>query len=129
MAIEVRFPGGVAVDVEIKDHVIHTDQPERAGGGNTGPAPFDLFLASIAACAGYFALVFCQKRGLDTEGLGVRLELERDPERHRVSKITIRVQTPDGFPEKYRKAIARAVDECTVKRHILEPPAFETVVE
>ncbi|GAB4254619.1 OsmC family protein [Deferrisoma sp.] len=129
MAIEVRFPGGVAVDVEVKGHVIHTDQPERAGGGGTGPSPFDVFLASIAACAGYFALRFCQERNIDTAGLGVTLEVERDPERHRVSKLTTRVRLPEGFPEKYRKAIARAVDECTVKRHILEPPAFETVVE
>ncbi|RMG84889.1 MAG: osmotically inducible protein OsmC, partial [Candidatus Dadabacteria bacterium] len=99
------------------------------GGGGTGPSPFDVFLSSIAACAGYFALRFCQERDIDTAGLGVTLEVERDPERHRVSKLTTRVRLPEGFPEKYRKAIARAVDECTVKRHILEPPAFETVVE
>ena len=129
MALEVTFPGGVAVDVHYRGHTIHTDQPEKAGGGGTGPSPFDLFLASIAACAGFFALRFCQERDISTEGLGVTVDLERDPERHRVSKIKIRVGLPDGFPEKYRKAILRAVDQCAVKRHIVEPPAFELTAE
>ncbi len=129
MALEVTFPGGVAVDVHYKGHTIHTDQPEKAGGGGTGPSPFDLFLASIAACAGFFALRFCQERDIPTDGLGVTVDLERDPERHRVSKIKIRVRLPEGFPEKYRKAILRAVDQCAVKRHIVEPPAFELTAE
>ena len=35
------------------------------------------------------------------------------------------ITLPPGFPEKYRTAIERAVDHCTVKKHILEPPRFE----
>jgi hypothetical protein len=30
----------------------------------------------------------------------------------------------EGFPERYRAAILRAVDHCAVKRHVLEPPLF-----
>jgi putative redox protein len=32
---------------------------------------------------------------------------------------------PDGFPEKYWAAILRAVDQCAVKRHLIEPPRIE----
>jgi len=126
--MEIRFPGGAAVDAHFKGHTIHTDQPERAGGGDTGPAPFDLFLASIGTCAGYYALVFCQQRGLSTEGLNLTLGLERDPERPRLSAIKIQVQLPDDFPEKYRTAIVRSIDQCAVKRHIIEPPEILTQI-
>jgi ribosomal protein S12 methylthiotransferase accessory factor len=125
MGIEIEFPGGVAVDAQIKGFTVHTDQPKANGGANAAPSPFDLFLASLGTCAGFFALRFCQQRDLDTAGLRFTLDTERDPEAHRVSRVRIAIHLPEGFPEKYRKAIVRATDQCSVKRHILEPPAFE----
>lgn len=126
--MEISFPGGAAVDAVFKGHTIHTDQPQRAGGGDTGPAPFDLFLASIGTCAGYYALVFCQQRGLSTDDLKITLGLERDLERPRLSGIKIQVQLPGDFPEKYRAAILRSIDQCAVKRHIIEPPEIVTEI-
>jgi len=32
---------------------------------------------------------------------------------------------PAGFPEKYKKAIVRTMDLCSVKKHIINPPEFE----
>lgn len=127
MAMEMTFPGGVAVHARYKGFTIATDQPEKNGGGNAAPAPFDLFLASLGTCAGFFALRFCQERQLDTDGLRVTLDTERKPEGHGIAKVRLEVTLPPGFPEKYRKAILRAVDQCSVKRHILEPPEFEVV--
>jgi len=127
MSMDIRFPGGVAVTAHHKGFSISTDQPETNGGANSAPSPFDLFLASLGTCAGFFALRFCQQRDLDTTGLGLTLDTEHDPEAHRVARVRIAIHLPDGFPEKYRKAIVRSVDQCSVKRHILEPPAFEVV--
>ncbi len=127
MAMEITFPGGVAVNAEYRGHTIRTDQPERAGGGGTAPAPFDLFLASIGTCAGFFALRFCQERGIDTRDLRVTLDTERAEDGHGIARIRIEAHLPAGFPDKYRKAILRAMDQCAVKRHIVEPPAFELV--
>jgi ribosomal protein S12 methylthiotransferase accessory factor len=45
-----------------------------------------------------------------------------------IDKIKIDVDLPAGFPEKYRVAISRAVDHCTVKAHMVRPPQFEIVV-
>lgn len=88
-------------------------------------SPFDLFLASIATCMAFYALRFCQERNLSTEGLGLTLEPIRDEQAKRVSLIRVELVLPSAFPEKYRPAIGRAVDHCAVKKHILEPPAFE----
>jgi ribosomal protein S12 methylthiotransferase accessory factor len=123
--MEMTFPGGAAVNAEFKGFTVRTDQPEKNGGGNTAPAPFDLFLASIGTCAGFFALRFCQERNIDTAGLRVTLDAERNPETHRVETLSLRIYLPQGFPEKYRAAILRTVDQCSVKKHILEPPKFD----
>lgn len=125
MDMEMTFPGGVAVAAHFNGFTVATDQPEPYGGGGTAPTPFELFLASIGTCAGLFALRFCQERQIDTSGLRVTLEAPRDPETKRVARVGIRVHLPPGFPEKYRAAILRAVDQCSVKRHILEPPEFD----
>lgn len=125
MSMKITFPGGVAVDAEYKGHVIRTDQPRQYGGEGAAPAPFDLFLASIGTCAGFYALRFCQERSLSTAGLGLTMSHELDPGTHRIGTIRLDLELPEGFPEKYRAAILRAIDQCTVKRHIVEAPRFE----
>jgi putative redox protein len=127
MNIDIRFPGGVAVEALFDGFTVRTDQPVDQGGGGTAPSPFDLFLASLGACAGFYALRFCQERRLDTAGLALRLTTTRDREKKRIASITLEIDLPPGFPEKYAGAIVRAVDQCSVKRHVLEPPTFEVV--
>lgn len=129
MEMIVSFPGGVAVDAEWKGHVIRTDQPEKDGGANAAPAPFDLFLASMATCMGFYALRFCQERQIDPAGLSLRMSLTRDPESKRLTRITSKLALPAGFPDKYDAAIIRAMDHCAVKRVIMDPPQFDTSVE
>jgi putative redox protein len=129
MIMEITNPGGVRIEARYKGHTVVTDQPVKAGGEDSAPAPFDLFLASIGTCAGYYAFQFCQQREIPTDSLAVTLEPVHDPERHRVARIRIEVRLPPGFPDKYRPAILRAIDQCAVKRHIVESPEFEVVVE
>ena len=124
MHMEMSFPGGLEVNAEVKGFTVRTDQPEKVGGGGTAPAPFDLFLASLGTCAGLYVLQFCKKRDIDTSQLGVSMETIKDPETRRITTIRIDVWLPEGFPDKYIPAVRRAVDQCTVKRHILEPPGF-----
>ncbi len=127
MDFEVSFPGGVRVDATFRGNTVHTDQPEPLGA-NSAMSPFDLFMASIATCAGFYALRFCQERGIATEGLGVTLRPERDATKKRVATIHIDLRLPEGFPEKYREVILRAVDQCAVKKAIAEPPTFDVKV-
>lgn len=128
MNMQIGFPGGVKVEARFRDHFILTDQPQKSGGDNAGPQPFDTFLASIGTCAGFYALHFCQKREIDTEGLAIELETVRDPETKRLSRINLHLTLPPSFPDKYEKAIVRAIDQCAVKKAIQDPPDIETVI-
>ncbi len=123
--IKVTFPGGKRVDAEYKGFQIKTDQPVYADGEGTAPAPFDLFLGSIATCAGYFVLVFCQSRGIEMDKASVSMRMYKKEEKKLIEKIGIEIQLPPEFPEKYTKAVVKAVDSCTVKVHMLDPPIFD----
>ena len=127
--IEVTFPGGKRVDADVGGHTLRTDQPASLGGEDSAPAPFDLFLASIATCAGIYVLGFCQARGLATEGLALRQHTESDPATKLPSRIRIEVVLPPGFPEHYRAAVLRAAEGCKVKKTLSAPPSFEIVAE
>ena len=127
--LTVVFGENYKIDVAYKGFTVKTDQPVRDGGDGTAPSPFDYFLVSLAACAGYYALAFCKERKLATEGLAVTMTTERGEASKMIDKVTISLGLPAGFPEKYKFAVVKAVDHCTVKAHILRAPQFEIAVQ
>ena len=127
MDIEVSFPGGKRVDAQVGSHLIRTDQPASLGGEDSAPAPFDLFLASVATCAGIYVLGFCQARGLATDGITLRQHMEYDEATKLPSRIRLELGLPPSFPEKYRPAIVRAAEGCKVKKTISALPRIEVV--
>ena len=128
MRIDVTFPGQKRVAARVGSFVIATDQPTGLGGTNTAPAPYDLFLASVATCAGIYALGFCQARRLDTQGLGIAVDAVIDPESRLATRFDIALTLPIGFPEKYQTAIVRAVEQCKVHKTIAAQPPFHVAI-
>ncbi len=124
MEIVVDFPGGARVDAHLGSLTIPTDQPPPSGSGSA-PTPFNTFLASIGTCAGIYVLGFCRQRGIPTDGMRIVQRMETDPDTHMVSQITLDIQLPPGFPDKYKEAVIRSADQCAVKKHLAHPPAFK----
>ena len=124
MEMQITFPGKKRVYADFDGFTVETDQPVRGGGDASAPAPFDLFIASIGTCAGIYVLGFMQQRDIPTEGAKLTLRTERNEATHLVSKVTIDIQLPAGFPEQYKDAIVRAAELCSVKQHIHTPPEF-----
>jgi ribosomal protein S12 methylthiotransferase accessory factor len=128
MNIRVTFPGGMRVDADINGVVIRTDQPILFGGEGTAPGPFVHFLASIGTCAGIHVLTFCRQRDIPTEGLSLiqRMEYVRvGDESSRLSRVHIDVVVPPDFPKKYYNALVKVVEQCSVRKIMLDPPEFE----
>ncbi len=123
--ITVTFPGGRRVDAAVGAHVVRTDQPRDNGGEDGAPAPFDLFLASVATCAGIYVLGFCQKRGLPSDGIRLRQRMRYDAETRALTGVDIDIEVPPTVPEKYHQALVRVADQCAVKRAIAAPPTFQ----
>ena len=122
--MEIVFPGGKKVDALFKGYRVETDQKRPDGSPGSAIEPFDLFVASIGTCAGFYALAFCEKRKLNTDGLKLVVRRTIDPDRHMVSEFEIEIVVPADFPEKYFRAIASAAELCAVKKHLETPPTF-----
>jgi ribosomal protein S12 methylthiotransferase accessory factor len=125
MEIKVDFPGGSRVDAHFGSFTVRTDQPKSSGGQDSAPSPFEVFLASLATCAGYYVLGFCKNRGIPTEGIRLTQHIERDPATKMIRTINVDILLPADFPQRYVPAVIRAAEACLVKKHLENPPAFE----
>ena len=127
--IEVKFPGGVKVDAHIAPFVISSDQPVTSGGDGSAPAPFTLFLASLATCAGYYVKAFCLSRKIDADQISMTMDTVYDPAKKMIGKFIMTIIVPQDFPEKYDKALINSANVCAVKRHLSAEIEYEITVE
>jgi ribosomal protein S12 methylthiotransferase accessory factor len=125
--MEITFDGGKVVTAHTRGHRIKTDQPLDNGGGNEGPTPFDLYLASIGTCAGVYVKSFCDNRKIPTDNIRIIQKTEFDMETGLPVDITIDIQLPADFPEKYRESVINVAELCKVKKSISKPPVFKVI--
>src|SRR5512143_1200811 len=129
MEMTVDFPGGDRVDAHFGPFTVMTDQTNAQGGPGSAPMPFDLFLASIATCAGIYALHFCQQRNLPTDGMKLIQRSHRNHQTGMVESIDLEIQIPAGFPDKYVAPLIRSAELCAVKKHLENPPKFNVYTQ
>jgi putative redox protein len=122
MEMSITFAGGKRVESTYKGFTVKTDQPKSEGGDGSAPEPYDLFLSSMGTCAGVYIVYFCESRQIPTADISMTLRFERNEQSHLMEKIIIDIQVPPQFPAKYRKALIRAAEMCTVKRTLITPP-------
>ncbi len=124
MDMKITFPGGKKVNADYQGFEIATDQLPAGGGEGSAPEPFALFLASIGTCSGIYVLGFCQQRGIDITGMEITQSMDYDPVKRLITRISLAIALPEGFPDKYKSAVVNAAKLCSVKRHLENPPEF-----
>lgn len=129
MEIRVALRGQKKVSGHFDGFEVMTDQPISAGGEGSAPSPFDLFLASIATCAGFFAQSYCQTRQLPSDGIAIVQTMVRDPQTRLVTQIVLRVTVPSSFPSEHHDGLIAAINACSVKKHLLHPPNISVEIQ
>jgi putative redox protein len=124
MEMVIDFPGGARVDAHFGSFVVPTDQPPSGGGESSAPTPFLTFLSTIGTCAGIYVLGFCRQRGIPTEGIRLRQQMQVDRTTGLVSDVDVTIELPEAFPAKYADAVVRAAEQCAVKKHFEHPPVI-----
>ncbi len=125
MKYDITFTGNEKVDANFRGFTLKSDQPVVDGGDNTAPSPLEIFLASIGMCAGFYIISFCQSRGIPTDNISMTQKVMRNDTTHMVEKINIVIVLPSDFPEKYRTAIIKAAQSCSVKKFLDAPPQIQ----
>lgn len=127
MSLIVSLEGGKRVSTQIGNHRICTDQPLGKGGEDTAPSPFDLFMASLACCAGFFVQSYCEDKCIDTTGISITLVPKRDEE-HNITGFVTELHLPATMDKKMHKILKRVAEQCTVKKMIALNPELTVEV-
>jgi len=96
-------------------HLIVTDEPERLGGTDAGPAPHELMAAMLASCVSTMVTTYARAR--DWKLPEIRVEVAYDAEstpRH----VDLCVHLPAGLTADQVKRLKRVVDTCPAKRSL-----------
>lgn len=106
--------GSLRHEVDVNGrHRIITDEPERLGGTDTGPAPHELLAAMVAACVSTMIVLYAGRRGWDLSDVRVDVEYDTDSTPRAVA---VTVHLPAGLTRDQLEHLERVAATCPVKR-------------
>jgi len=126
--VAVEHLGDVQFEVSARGHKLICDQPVAAGGYDEGMTPPELMLASLATCAGYYAVEYLKGRKLASSGTRVRVTAEKAKNPARLDDFHIEIDVPGGLSDADRAGVQRAVDRCLIHNTLLFPPHMDVTV-
>lgn len=107
-------------------HTLVTDEPERLGGTDAGPAPHELMAAMLAACTSTMIVLYAQRH--DWHLGDVRVDVRYDPDvtpRH--AEVSVRL--PDGLTADQVERLRRVADTCPARRALESGFTFDEHIE
>jgi len=128
MNVVVEHLGALQFRIKARRHVIECDQPEADGGYDEGMTPPELMLASLGACAGFYAAQYLRKNGVATEGTQVSVDAEKAQNPPRLDRFTIKVEAQVELTGEHRRGVEEAVRHCLIHNTLMHPPSIELQV-
>ncbi len=77
MIIKARSAGGYKVEFDTGSHRFLADEPVISGGEDAGPTPYDLLLASLAACTVITLQMYAGRKNWQLEDVEVELGINK----------------------------------------------------
>ncbi len=128
METTVHYVGGVRFEAEARGHKILCDQPADNGGSDAGMTPPEFLLASLGACAGYYAVQYLTARKLSTTGLTVKVEAGKAAQPARMDNFRLVIEVPGLEDPRHRDGVIRAAKNCLIHNTMLHSPSIEIVM-
>ncbi len=75
--------------IEVSGHTLVGDEPERNGGRDTGPAPYDFVLAGLGACTAITLRMYADRKQWPLDAVDVGLHLSHGDDGAMMVKRTL----------------------------------------
>ena len=122
MSLIVKYIEGKRFVVESRGHTIIVDQPKSADGTDQGMDPIELFNASLASCAAFYAVTFLSRRNPELKGLEIQSSWKYSEDPHRIGEISLIVKLPFKLSKSEKSGLLRTIEHCTIKNTLNRPP-------
>ena len=120
--------GAVQFEIKARNHSVYCDQPVESGGFDEGMTPPELMLASLGACAAYYAVDYLKRSRLPLHGVRVRTTAEKVHGPPRLDEIHIELECPGVFEERHQQELLTAVRKCLIHNTLLHTPKIRVAL-
>jgi putative redox protein len=124
--LNARLRAGTRVELRTRQFQWLADEPLALGGTDSGPTPYELLLAALAACITTTLRLYADHKGIDLEGVDVSLEFDRvhardclecdDPGGGMIDRIQTEVRILGSFTDAERERVTQVVGRCPVHK-------------
>lgn len=133
--ITANLTSGTVVSISNGRHEWSADEPQAAGGTDTGPDPYELLLGSLAACTCATISLYCQHKGLELRSVTASYDFSRihaddcascdDDATGMIDHIASDVHIDGNFSESQQKRLAQIASRCPVHKTLANGVQFE----
>ncbi len=119
--VAVRFNGlsPFSLSIDTAHHALQADEPQDQGGADSGPAPFELLLASLGACTAMTLRMYADYKKIELPQMEIRLR-EAHMRDAASGKTTTRITRTLIFlakvEEELKNKLVEVADKCPVHR-------------
>ena len=103
-----------AVNINVSGHMLKGDEPVASGGGNLGPAPYDMLLAALGECTAMTVRWYAKQQNWPLEKVEVNLTYQKLDKVDVFEKEVI-VHGDALTPDQHKKLVDVAA-KCPVQR-------------
>lgn len=115
-SIRLENQTGYAQHIRARTHVLTADEPLSNGGSDTGPAPYELLLASLAACTSLTLRMYAERKAWPLKSIRVDVHFSRDA--NGVESINRTVEVGGELTEEQRGRLAEICEKTPVTKTI-----------
>jgi putative redox protein len=119
----VESKTGYAQNIRSGRHRLTADEPESAGGTDTGPSPFGLLLSGLGACTSITLRMYAQKKGWELGEIHIALRHYEEGDASRIER-EIRFSAP--LTAEQRTRLLEIAEKTPVTRAVAKGAPIET---
>jgi putative redox protein len=113
--VTARRRKGYAHSLTYEHHTLIADEPESAGGADTGPEPPVLLAMSLASCTAITLEMYAERKGWDVGDLEVDVGYELNGD-DGVSRFDVEITVPVTLPDEQLERLRDIAARCPVHR-------------
>ena len=122
-SVHLQSITGFAQRIQARSHQLQADEPLSNGGTDSGPAPYELLLAGLAACTSLTLRMYADRKQWPLEKIRVEVTSEK------IDKTTIfirHVYFEGALDDEQRNRLLQIANACPVHKALTNPIEIKT---